>query len=317
MPKLSIVIPVYYNENNLRELYTDLKDKVLSKIESYEIVMVDDGSRDDSWEVMKELQNKDSNIQLLKLSRNFGSHAAMLAGLVNSTGDCAVIKAADLQEPSEIIIEMYESWKQGNNVVLAIRAGRDEGIMQRAFARVYYTLVRKIALPNMPSAGFDIFLVDRKVIHVLEAMDEKNSAITLQILWSGFKTDTISYIRQRRKIGKSKWTLKKKIKLVVDSIVSFSFVPIRFMTAIGTIFFLISIIWGGYVFVEKILGNIDVPGYTTLFILFLFSSGLIMLTLGILGEYIWRTLDAARKRPTYIIEERLNRSGDGENNDTI
>lgn len=316
MSKLSIVIPVYYNEDSLHMLYEDLKKKVLDQIGEYEIVMVDDGSQDQSWAVMKELQNRDKNIRLLKLSRNFGSHAAMLAGLVNSTGDCAVIKAADLQEPSEIIIDMYESWKQGNNVVLAVRAGREESLAQRAFARLYYAIVRKMALSNMPRTGFDIFLIDRKVIKVLEAMDEKNSAITLQILWSGFQTDTISYVRKKREMGKSRWTLKKKIKLVIDSIVSFSFVPIRFMTMTGTLFFLISIIWGIYVLVQKLLGNIDTPGYTTLTILLLFSAGLIMFTLGILGEYIWRTLDASRNRPAFIIEERSDKDG-GRENDTI
>lgn len=309
MAKLSIIIPVYYNQDTLDLLYEDLHEKVLKWLQDYEIVMVDDGSKDDSWDVMKKLQERDANIRLIRLSRNFGSHAAMLAGLVNSTGDCAVIKAADLQEPSEIILEMFESWKEGNNVVLAVRAGREEGIFQKAFARLYYGLVRKMALSNMPRTGFDIFLIDRKVIRVLEAMDEKNSALTLQILWSGFQTDTISYVRKKREKGKSRWTLKKKIKLVVDSIVSFSFVPIRFMTAIGSVFFLISIIWGAYVLIEKILGNINTPGYTTLIILLLFSAGLIMFTLGLLGEYIWRTLDAARNRPTYIVEEKINKFG--------
>ena len=317
MSKLSIIIPVYYNQDSLNMLYEDLQEKVLGSIQHYEILMVDDGSKDQSWSVMKELQEKDENIRLIRLSRNFGSHAAILAGLVHSTGDCAVIKAADLQEPSEIILDMYESWKQGNNVVLAVRAGREEGLMQRAFARIYYSLVRKMALSNMPSAGFDIFLIDRKVIKVLEAMDEKNSAITLQILWSGFQTDTISYVRKKRETGKSRWTLKKKIKLVVDSIVSFSFIPIRFMTMIGTMFFLISIIWGIYVLAQKLLGNIVTPGYTTLTILVLFSAGLIMFTLGLLGEYIWRTLDAARNRPTYIIEEQSDKNGGNNRNDTI
>ena len=148
-------------------------------------------------------------------------------------------------------------------------------------------------------------------------MDEKNSAITLQILWSGFQTDTISYLRKKRETGKSRWTLKKKIKLVVDSIVSFSFIPIRFMTMIGTAFFLISIIWGIYVLTQKLLGNIVMPGYTTLTILVLFSAGLIMFTLGLLGEYIWRTLDAARSRPTYIVEEQSDKNGGKKRNDTI
>lgn len=302
MSKLSIVVPIYYNQDNLKPLYDDLK-KVLTCIEEYEIVMVDDGSGDGSWNVMKELAKNDRNIKLIKLSRNFGSHAAILAGLIHSTGDCAVVKAADLQEPSELLISMYEKWKEGNKVVLAVREGREEGVLQKAFSKLYYWLVRKMALSNMPATGFDIFLVDRKVIKVLEMMDEKNSAITLQVLWSGFQTTCIGYTRKERKIGKSKWTFNKKIKLVVDSIISFSFVPIRFMSGIGAAFFFASIIWGVYVIVEKLLGKIIIPGYTTLIILLLFSAGLIMFTLGILGEYIWRTLDAGRSRPIYIIDE--------------
>ncbi len=305
MSKLSIIVPVYYNENNLLPLYEDLKDKVLNKLKDYEIVMVDDGSGDSSWEKMKELQRIDPQIHLIKLSRNFGSHAAILAGLARASGDCAVIKAADLQEPSEILLEMFEEWKKGDNVVLAVREGREESVFQKAFSNLYYWLVRKLALPNMPRTGFDIFLIDRKVIEVLKLMDEKNSAITLQVLWSGFKTSTIKYVRKKREIGKSRWTLRKKIKLVVDSIVSFSYVPIRFMAAIGALFFIGSIIWGIVVFVSKLAGNIETPGYTTSLIFQLFSSGLIMFTLGILGEYMWRILDAARKRPTYIVEDDL------------
>lgn len=309
MSKLSIIVPVYYNENNLLPLYEDLKDKVLNKLKDYEIVMVDDGSGDSSWEKMKELQRMDPQIHLIKLSRNFGSHAAILAGLARASGDCAVIKAADLQEPSEILLEMFEEWKKGNNVVLAVREGREESVFQKAFSNLYYWLVRKLALPNMPRTGFDIFLIDRKVIEVLKLMDEKNSAITLQVLWSGFKTSTIKYVRKKREIGKSRWTLRKKIKLVVDSIVSFSYVPIRFMAAIGALFFIGSIIWGIVVFVSKLAGNIETPGYTTSLIFQLFSSGLIMFTLGILGEYMWRILDAARKRPTYIVEDDLVKNG--------
>lgn len=301
--KLSIIVPVYFNEDNLIPLYEDMKEKVLRHLDRYEIVMVDDGSQDGSWEKMLFLKEIDKNIRLLRLSRNFGSHAAILAGLSHASGDCAVIKAADLQEPSELLLEMYEEWKAGNNVVLAVREDREESRIQKAFSGFYYWLVRKLALPNMPKTGFDIFLIDRKVIEVLKLMDEKNSAITLQILWSGFKTSTIKYVRKKREIGKSRWTLRKKIKLTVDSVISFSYIPIRFMAVIGALFFAGSIVWGGVVFVSKLAGNIQTPGYTTSLIFQLFSSGLIMFTLGILGEYMWRALDAARNRPAYIIEE--------------
>ncbi|MEG1752429.1 MAG: glycosyltransferase family 2 protein [Christensenella sp.] len=303
MPKLSIVIPVYFNEENLLPLYADIKAKIIEEINfDYEIVMVDDGSKDNSWKIMQELAEQDENIKTIKLSRNFGSHAAILCGLSNCTGDCAVIKAADLQEPTEMILDMFESWKKGNNVVLAAREGREESFFQKIFANLYYWMVRKLALSQMPKNGFDIFLLDRKVIEVLERMDERNSAITGQILWSGFKTDIIYYVRKSREIGKSKWTLRKKIKLVMDTLYSFSTVPITIVSLIGGVSVVGSLIWALFVLTGKITGNIVVNGWTTLIIFQLFSFGIIMMTLGILGGYLWRTFDASRNRPPYIME---------------
>lgn len=301
-----MIIPIYYNADTIEACYKDLKEKVLDKLESdeYEVVMVDDGSKDTSWNIMKKIEQSEKNISLVKLSRNFGSHAACLAGLSVCTGDCATIKAADLQEPSQLILDMFESWKQGNNVVLAVRADRKEGFSQKMFANLYYWLIKKMVLKNMPSGGFDCYLIDRKVIEVLKNLDENNSAITLQILWAGFKTDMVYYIREERKSGKSRWTFSKKIKLVVDSVVSFSFVPIRVISIIGVLFLIGSCVWIVFLILFKIFAGINVDGWTSLMILILFSSGLIMFTLGILGEYIWRTTDAARKRPVYIIDEK-------------
>lgn len=302
--KISIVIPVYYNEANLRPLYEDIKKKVIDVIDyEYEIVLVNDGSKDASYEVMKELAAIDSNIKIYSLSRNFGSHAAILCGLAKCIGDCAIVKAADLQEPTELVLEMVESWKKGNNVVLAVREGREESKQQTLFANLYYWMVRKAALPSMPKGGFDVYLLDRKVINVLMALDEKNSALTGQILWSGFKTDKVYYTRLAREIGESRWTLKKKIKLVADTLFSFSTLPIKLVSLVGTLSFFGSLIWAVCVLIFKLLGMIDVSGWTTLFIFNLFSFGVIMLTLGILGEYLWRTFDASRNRPPYIIED--------------
>lgn len=303
--KISIVIPVYFNEENLTPLYNDIKKKLFDHMEyEWELIMVDDGSLDKSYSVMIKLAEKDKRIKIFSLSRNFGSHAAILCGLSKCTGDCAVVKAADLQEPTELILEMAKRWENGFNVVLAVRAGREEGIMQKLFADLYYWLVRKTALPSMPQGGFDVYLIDRKVIDVLMALDEKNSALTGQILWSGFKTDTVSYTRLAREIGGSKWTLKKKIRLVFDTLFSFSTLPIKAVSIIGILSFGGSLVWAIAVFVSKIMGLIDVSGWTTLFIFNLFSFGVIMLTLGILGEYLWRTFDASRRRPPYIIEEQ-------------
>ena len=302
--KLSIVIPVYYNEDNLKLLYEDLKKKIIDEIDyEYELVLVNDGSEDKSYEIMKNLADGDEHIKIISLSRNFGSHAAILCGLAKCTGDCAVIKAADLQEPTELILEMVDRWQKGFNVVLAVREGREESKQQTLFANMYYNMVRKTALPNMPKGGFDVYLLDRKVINVLMALDERNSALTGQILWSGFKTDKVYYTRLAREIGTSKWTLKKKIRLVSDTLFSFSTLPIKTVTLVGSCSFTGSLIWAMLVFLFKLLGMINVSGWTTLFIFQLFSFGVLMMTLGILGEYLWRTFDASRNRPPYIIED--------------
>lgn len=303
MAKLSIIIPVYYNELNLEPLYKDLQEKVLGKLEEYEIVMVDDGSGDNSWEEMKKLSKIDSNIKLIKLSRNFGSHSATLAGYLNCGGDCAVVKAADLQEPSELILDMFESWGKGNKVVLAVRSDREESLFQKMFSNIYYWLIRKFVIKTMPEGGFDCFLIDRKVIEVLRLLDEKNSAITLQILWSGFKTDKIYYVRKAREIGKSRWTLSKKIKLVIDSMMGFSYFPIKFISGVGSLIFVGTFIYALYLVISRLIFGISVPGFATLAILVLIAFGTIMLTLGILGEYIWRGFDATRNRPPYIIDK--------------
>lgn len=302
--KISVVIPVYYNQDNLLPLYNDISQKLFRHVEyEWEIVMVNDGSKDASYTVMKELAQKDSRVKIYSLSRNFGSHAAILCGLSKCTGDCAVVKAADLQEPTEIVLEMANSWQQGNNVVLAVRKDRQEGKGQTLFANLYYWMVRKVALPDMPKGGFDVYLLDRKVINVLMQLDEKNSALTGQILWSGFRTGKIYYTRLQREIGKSRWTLKKKIRLVTDTLFSFSSLPITVISIIGSVSCIGAVLWAILVLIFKLMGMIEVSGWTTLFIFNLLSFGIIMLTLGILGGYLWRAFDASRKRPPYIIEE--------------
>ena len=301
MKKISIIVPVYYNQDNLLPLYVDLKEKVLTKLNmEYELIFVDDGSKDKSYEVMQNIAKLDKNTKNVRLSRNFGEHSALLAGLSQCTGDCAVRKAADLQEPSEMILEMIKKYEEGNKVVLAVRADREEPISQKAFSNLYAFLMRKLALPNM---RFDTFLIDRQIIDLLVKMQERNTSLMSQILWAGFKTATVPYVRKKREIGKSKWTLSKKIKLVYDSLLSFSYFPIKMITTIGFLSFLISLIVLILIIYKKATGLIDVEGYASIIMIMLMGFGIIMLSIGILGEYLWRTYDAARRRPPYIIEK--------------
>lgn len=307
MKKLSIIIPVYFNESSLLPLYNDLNDNVLKKLHDYnldyELIFVDDGSKDNSYMVMKELSKLDNKIVLLKLSRNFGEHAAILAGLSQCTGDLAVRKAADLQEPSTLILDMIEKYKEGNKVVLAVRASREEPFVQNCLSSLYASIMRKFALPNMPKGGFDSFLIDRQVVDILVDMKEKNTSLMSQILWSGFSTATVPYDRLKRTIGKSKWTFSKKVKLSIDSLLGFSYFPIRFISFLGLLLSLIAFIGLCFIIFKKVNGNIDVEGYSSIIVILLFGFGIVMLALGILGEYMWRMFDAARNRPPFIIDK--------------
>lgn len=304
MEKLSIVVPVYYNEKNLKPLYEDLKEKVLEKLDCvYEIVFVNDGSKDRSYEVMQELAAMDENIKLVNLSRNFGEHLATLAGMAECTGTVAVRKAADLQEPSEMILEMLEKYRAGAKVVLAVRKDREEPLSQKMFSKIYCWMMRKFALANMPQGGFDTYMISRQVIDILVEISEKNAPLTEQVLWSGFESEKVYYVRQKREIGKSGWTLSKKIKLTVDSLISFSYFPIRCVSVVGALSILGTIIGGIVILVEHFMGRITVEGYTTIVLLILLAFGIVMLTLGVMGEYIWRILDEVRNRPSYIVDK--------------
>ena len=309
MSRISIVIPVYWNEDTLGMLYDDLKEKVLPRLDDYELVFVDDGSGDASWRVINEIKEKDDNVVAVKLSRNFGEHAAILAGLSVCTGDCAVTKQADLQEDSLLILDMYESWKKGNKVVLAAREGREDSFFTKLFAGIYYKLVRKYVTERIPAGGCDCYLVDRQVIKTLLDLNEMNSSLTLQVMWVGYQTDVIYFHRKEREVGVGRWTFAKKFKLMLDSFISFTYLPIRLMWGAGILFFIFALLMGISVFVEYFTKGTPVAGWASLMCILLMSSGLILWMLGFLGEYIWRTFDASRNRPPFIIDE-VRKKGD-------
>jgi dolichol-phosphate mannosyltransferase len=213
-----------------------------------------------------------------------------------------VTKQADLQEDSELIVRLYDKWKEGNKVVLAVREERDEPAIKKFFANMYYSIVRKTIDKKMPKGGFDCYLLDRQAIEVLLRLDEKNSSLSLQVLWMGFKSDNVYFHRRDREVGKSRWTFSKKFKLVVDSMMSFSYFPIKFMSGLGVFMAILAFVWIIAVIVEFVAIGTPVKGWSTLMCLVLFSAGMILLMLGVLGEYLWRTLDATRNRPVFIID---------------
>ena len=304
MNKLSVVIPVYYNEKNLPVTYAQLKEAVFDKVSDYELILVDDGSEDNSWLEMQKIRSLDDKVKLIRLSRNFGSITAQLAGLSYVTGDCATVIAADLQDPPEIILQLMDKWKAGAKVCLAVRADREEGFIQKTISNTFYKIMRKIALKNMPLGGFDCFLIDRQVVEVLKSIEEKNSSIVGQILWCGFKTEQISYVRRAREIGESRWTLSKKIKYFMDSILAFSYAPIRMTIVGGSLISFASFALMLLLMIERLFMNVPIIGWTSIVCLILFTFGIQLIILGMIGEYLWRTLDESRKRPAFIIAEK-------------
>lgn len=304
--KLSIVIPVYYNEINLFPLYQELKRTILFRSEFiYELIFIDDGSQDKSFDMLMKLRKLDRQVKIIKLSKNFGSHVAILAGLAHCSGDCATVISADLQDSPNIIVKMYQRWRAGHKVVLAVRADRQDSWLQARISNLYYRLMRKVALPNMPKGGFDCFLIDRAVIDIIKNIEEKNSTLMGQILWCGFKTDIIHYVRKKREIGRSRWTFSKKIKLFVDSFTAFSYLPIRLMSLLGISISLISFLFGIFVVINKIINGGDAIGWSSLMVAIAFLSGVQMTMLGIIGEYLWRNFDESKKRPIFIVEEKV------------
>lgn len=301
--RVSVVVPVYYNRESLEELYTRLCHISESNASvDLEIVFVDDGSGDDSFEVIRSIASKDSRVSGIKLSRNFGSFIACIAGLNQCTGDCAVIISADLQDPPELVSSMYKKWQEGNKVVMAVRDSRKEGFLKVFFAEMFYKIFRLLVTKDMPQKGFDFVLIDRQVVNVLTSIQEKNTTLMGLILWGGFKRAEVRYTRMERKYGKSRWTLAKKINYFIDSMLAFSMFPIRAVSIVGIFLSFFSFIGIMYVFFAYLKGWMTIGGWPSLMVIILFMFSTLFLAIGVIGEYIWRNLEETRKRPLFLID---------------
>jgi len=309
MNRLSVLVPVYYNEGSLEALYDrflQLEKKLEGQAE-LEIVFVDDGSRDNSRKILRDLAEKDPiRIRLIFLSRNFGSTNAILAGLHYTTGDCVAIISADLQDPPEIIEDMYAKWLSGDQTVMAVREKREDPFLDRLFSRFSYAVFRKLALKDFPKGGFDFVLVDKRIRDIIIDINERNTNLWGLIVWIGFRQSEIFYTRKARVHGSSRWTFWKKFKYFIDSILAFSYAPMRFMSASGFILALLGILYAALIVILRLINDVAVPGWTTLMVIVLVLFGFQFVFMGIIGEYIWRTLDETRMRPSFIISETIN-----------
>ena len=301
---ITIIVPVYYNELNLPDTIPQLL-ALEEKLYGYklELIFVDDGSKDQSLGVLLDYQKRFPNqIKVVKLTRNFGTMAALQAGLTVATGDCIGVIAADLQDPPELFLEMVRHWEQGVKAIFAVRSDREESLIQKAFSNLYYALIRRFAVPGYPAGGFDFFLVDRQVVEEVNKIKEKNTNLMTLVFWLGYQAVFIPYVRRKRVKGESRWTFGKKIKLFVDTFVSFSYFPIRLFSFLGIIYAVISFSYGAFIFFSWLSYGIEVQGWVPMMLVLTFTAGLQMTLLGILGEYLWRTLDEARGRPLFVID---------------
>lgn len=306
MPKISVIIPCYFNELNIPTTVQELKtnETLFPADVAFEYVMVDDGSKDNTLEELKKFKaTYPEQVKIIKLSGNFGSYNAIQAGMKYATGDCTVVIAADLQDTPELMVKMHEYWQKGVKLVVANRNDREDAFTSRIFAEQYQKLIRKHALANLPIGGFDYCLFDRQLREQVVNMGENNTNSLYLLMWLKYDYVAIPYTRKARKAGKSRWTLSKKIKLFVDSFVSFSYFPLRLITIGGLVLGLISLLYAAYVIFARFTGNIDVQGWTTMMVVFLLVAAFQMISIGIIGEYLWRNLEASRKRPAYIVDE--------------
>ncbi len=301
----SIVIPVYYNEPNLPTTVPSLlalKDG-LDGVD-LELIFVDDGSLDQSLPTLLDFQARfPDEIKVVKLTRNFGSMSAIQAGFAVATGDCVGMISADLQDPPELFMEMLGYWEKGSKAVFAIRQDREESFLQKFLSNAYYALIRRFAIPDYPTGGFDFFLIDRQVVDDLNRIQEKNTNLMSLIYWLGYHPVMIPYIRRQRTKGVSRWTLAKKIKLFIDTFVAFSFFPIRILSLIGFLVAIGSFLYGAFVLFYWYFFGVEVRGWVPTIVVLSFTSGIQMAMLGVLGEYLWRTLDEVRRRPPYVVDE--------------
>jgi len=308
MTLISFVIPVYRNAGSLKLTYQKITAMVKKLNIDYEFVFVNDGSDDNSLNELKELHNQDKKVTVISFSRNFGQVAAVIAGLRKIKGDAVINMSADLQDPVELIENMISNWQHGNEIVICHRIDREDSFIANVASGVFYRLM-KITNPKMPKGGFDYLLLDKKAVNTINKLDERNRFFQGDVLWLGFRISMIPYKRQKREIGKSQWSLSKKFKYFIDGLLNTSYMPIRFMSLLGMFtaaagfLYAISITYSWYI--HKIPFN----GWAPIMVLLLIIGGLIMLMLGIIGEYLWRTYDESRKRPLYIIDEEFTAVG--------
>jgi dolichol-phosphate mannosyltransferase len=302
----SIIVPLYNEELVINEVYHRLKTTMGSTGRPYELIFVNDGSRDRTMELARNICNLDSSVKLLSFSRNFGHQAAITAGMEHAGGRAIVVIDADLQDPPEVIPLLIEKWQAGYDVVYGQRIKRNgESFFKTMSAAIFYRILRSLTDLAMPVDAGDFRLIDRKVRNALIAIPERNRYVRGLVSWVGFKQAGVEYVREERFAGETKYPLRKMIRLAGDAITSFSYKPLKIATYVGATVSLLSFLCLIGIMSEKLFTRFVIPGWTAIAMIGLFCNGMILLVLGIIGEYIGRIYDEVKGRPLYVIDEKM------------
>ncbi len=302
MSHISVCFAVYQNQGALPILHQQITEELSTHFpnDTYELLFVNDGSKDGSLNELIELNKKDKHVKIISFSRNFGQMAAILAGWEHATGDVVINMAADLQDPPKQCTEMIKEWKAGNEIVISYRQSHGTSRTKKFTSRLFY----KMMLPNVPPGGFDFALLDRKPMNAINSLKERNRFYQYDILWAGFKTKFIPYDKLERKIGKSQYNFFKRFRNFYSAFLNVSYFPLRLLTTIGGIVSISGFIYALNIVYTYFVHKTPFNGWAPIMIVLLILGGLIMLMLGVVGEYIWRILDEVKGRPNYIIDKK-------------
>lgn len=306
---LSVIIPAYNEEVMIESAYSEIKKVLSGEGIAFEAVFVDDGSKDGTWDKIDTVSRANPEVRGIRFSRNFGKEAAIMAGLAECVGECAVVIDCDLQHPPEKIVDMYRMWQEGYEVIEGKKKGRQkEGLLHSVFAKIFYSVISKATGVDMTNAS-DFKLLDRKAIDVLVNMREKNAFFRALSSWIGFRTASVEFEVRDRAAGRSKWSSAALTRYAINNVSSFSTAPMQLVTVFGVIVFIISVVLGIIALVQKLSGA-ALEGFTTVILIQLFSASITMMSLGIIGYYIARIYEEIKGRPRYIISEKCGEEKD-------
>ncbi|HIV22801.1 MAG TPA: glycosyltransferase [Candidatus Merdiplasma excrementigallinarum] len=304
MAKLSVVLPAYNEEAMLLKAAETLKEILEKEKIEYQLIFVDDGSRDQTWSLITEAARRDSHVTGIHFSRNFGKEAAIFAGLANAEGDCAAVMDCDLQHPPQTLVQMYRLWQEGYEVVEGVKRTRGkESAIHRASAGLFYKIMSSATKIDMSRAS-DFKLMDRRAVDSLLEMPERNAFFRAMSSWIGFRSTTVEFDVQEREAGESKWSTRSLIRYALTNIVGYSSAPMQMVTGAGAVVFLMAVVLGIQTLVKYFSGH-AVEGFTTVILLLLFIGSVIMISLGIIGYYISRIYEEVKGRPRYIISRKI------------